>query len=263
MSKTTRDGDTSQEFSLEDYTEDEIQKARAFASMGGNGFGSGDLEYYLKVLYPRRSKAVFGDSQTHELTPEASVPESTLQPDSSFSKEYTVERDAQPASGSKIHCGQTHEANRQDSIQPPEEEENESPPKAPTGRTAAEVVEEAVRAASSHRSGRKLTYECKGYKINYALANCKELTDKVRCTLAIINGLMSNLGFCFGSLEQLSIYMHMSARGAKNLLDKLWKRGLIIHIGYSGDNIKRVVRPDLSNNPTRTQKLIDEYNNDR
>jgi hypothetical protein len=129
--------------------------------------------------------------------------------------------------------------------------------------TNAEFVEEAARAASQtdRRSNRRrLTERCRGYKVNDALANCREISDKVRCTLAIINGLMSNLGYCYGSIEQLAVFMHMSVRGAHHLLDRLCKLGFIVHIGVSGRNIKRVVRPDLSNNPQRTQRFIDEYN---
>jgi hypothetical protein len=135
--------------------------------------------------------------------------------------------------------------------------QRETPP------TPAEVVEEAIREASTvsgsrRRPSRELNYRCRGYKTNDALANCNGINDKVRSTLAIINGLMSDKGFCYSSDEQLGIWMHMSARGAKNLLDKLCKQGFIIHIGWSGSNIKRVVRPDLSNNPERTNKLIED-----
>jgi hypothetical protein len=149
----------------------------------------------------------------------------------------------------------------------PEESQPEVLPKAAPGAvqpTPAEVVEEAIREArtvsgSRRRSSRELNYRSKGYKTNDALANCNGINDKVRSTLAIINGLMSDKGFCYSSDEQLAIWMHMSAREAKNLLDKLCKQGFIIHIGCSGSNIKKVVRSDLSNNPERTKKLIEEY----
>jgi hypothetical protein len=141
---------------------------------------------------------------------------------------------------------------------------SETPPAAARQPSPAEAVEVAIREArrvsgSARRPSRELNYRCRGYKTNDALANCNRINDKVRSTLAIINGLMSDKGFCYSSDEQLAIWMHMSARGAKNLLDKLCKQGFIIHIGWSGSNIKRVVRPDLSNNPKRTGKLIDEY----
>lgn len=130
----------------------------------------------------------------------------------------------------------------------------------------AEMIAEAVQNAtgaksSSRKQTRQLNYRCKGYKTNDALANCRDINDKVRATLAVINGLMSDKGFCYSSDEQLAIWMHMSDRGAKNLLNALARKGFIIHLGYSGSNIKRVVRPDLANNPARTKALIDEFAN--
>jgi hypothetical protein len=140
----------------------------------------------------------------------------------------------------------------------PEQRPGNNPPVQAAGpQTAAEAVQEAVDTASSRpRYSRELNYRCRGYKTNDALANCNDINDKVRSTLAIINGLMSDKGFCYASDEQLAIWMHMSARGAKNLLNKLCRDGFIIHIGMSGENIKRVVRPDLSNNLSRTQGIV-------
>jgi hypothetical protein len=138
-------------------------------------------------------------------------------------------------------------------------------PEEASGKTnPAEMIAEAaagVRGTRRKKHSRELNYRCKGYKTNDALANCHDINDKVRATLAIINGLMSDKGFCYCSDEQLAIWMHMSVRGAKNLLNKLVRKGFIIQIGFSGSNIKRVVRPDLANNSVRTQSLIDDFAN--
>lgn len=110
MPETIHDGDdTSQEFSLEDYTEDQIQKAKEFASIGGNGFGSGDLEYYLNLFYPRGKESIQPPPQPEE-------PPVNHQ-------QYDEEEPWEPP------------------------EEAEPPPEEAEPPTAAEVVEEAVRAA--------------------------------------------------------------------------------------------------------------------
>jgi hypothetical protein len=72
------------------------------------------------------------------------------------------------------------------------------------------MIAEAVRMATGtkgtrRKQSRELNYVCKGYKTNDALANCRDINDKVRATLAIINGLMSDKGFCYSSDEQLAI----------------------------------------------------------
>ena len=176
---------------------------------------------------------------------------------SSFA-DYVAEEAARAKAG--------HAASPPEAEEPLTEESQAAAGVETTAADPAEMIAEAVQNAtgaksSSRKQTRQLNYRCKGYKTNDALANCRDINDKVRATLAVINGLMSDKGFCYSSDEQLAIWMHMSDRGAKNLLNALARKGFIIHLGYSGSNIKRVVRPDLANNPARTKALIDEFAN--
>ncbi len=116
---------------------------------------------------------------------------------SSFA-DYVAEEAARAKAG--------HAASPPEAEEPLTEESQAAAGVETTAADPAEMIAEAIRAAAGTKAirrkhTRELNYVCKGYQTNDALANCHHINDKVRATLAIINGLMSDKGFCYCSDE--------------------------------------------------------------
>jgi hypothetical protein len=136
-------------------------------------------------------------------------------------------------------------------------EEDKSAPELKPQRSAAELVNEAVRAASNQR---ELRQDCPSFWINKKLANCREIhNDTELKAIGLLNTLMMKHGYAYVSNEQFALWMRMkNTESARHFLARLAKRELIENIDRQRDRMKWVVRQDLQN-PKRAVCLYSKF----
>jgi hypothetical protein len=108
---------------------------------------------------------------------------------------------------------------------------------------------------SKHPGSKK---EFKGIFVSAAICRSGDFNPTEKLFLGEIDSL-SKYSPCRASNAHLGKRIGLSKSTADNMAADLTKRGAIVRLVFNGKVLRRIVRPDLSDKPTRNQRYIKEY----
>jgi hypothetical protein len=108
---------------------------------------------------------------------------------------------------------------------------------------------------SKHPGSKK---EFKGIFVSAAICRSGDFNPTEKLFLGEIDSL-SKYSQCRASNAHLGKRIGLSKSAADHMAADLTKRGAIVRLVFNGKVLRRIVRPDLSDKPTRNQRYIKEY----
>jgi hypothetical protein len=108
---------------------------------------------------------------------------------------------------------------------------------------------------SKHPGSKK---EFKGIFVSAAISMSRDFNSTEKLFLGEIDSL-SRYSPCRAPNAHLGKRIGLSESAADNMAADLTKHGAIVRLVFNGKVLRRIVRPDLSDKPTRNQRYVKEY----